>query len=89
VEGLSDLRTLLTTRLFARARILGALMRVAYLLSASMPGVLPRTRLRVCDRAATLTLPAAYADLASERVLNRLKALGKLMGADAQIEVAP
>jgi exopolyphosphatase/guanosine-5'-triphosphate,3'-diphosphate pyrophosphatase len=45
--------------------------------------------LRVCDRAATLTLPAAYADLASERVLNRLKALGKLMGADAQIEVAP
>ncbi|KAF0120052.1 MAG: Ppx/GppA phosphatase, partial [Methylocystaceae bacterium] len=55
VEGLSDLRTLLTTRLFARARILGALMRVAYLLSASMPGVLPRTRLRVCDRAATLT----------------------------------
>ena len=73
----------------ARARARRRLMRVAYLLSASMPGVLPRTRLRVCDRAATLTLPAAYADLASERVLNRLKALGKLMGVDAQIEVAP
>lgn len=88
-EGLAALRSLLTTRLFMRARILGAIMRVAYLLSASMPGVLPRTRLRFADRVVMLTLPADHADLASERVLNRLKALGRLLGADAQIELAP
>ena len=44
--------------------------------------------MRLGDRAVTLTLPAEYADLASDRVLNRLKALGRLMGVDAEIAIA-
>src|SRR5690606_38449947 len=41
------LRELSSTRLLDRARVLGAAMRVAYMISASMPGVLPQTPLRV------------------------------------------
>ena len=36
-----------STRMLDRARMLGAAMRVAYMVSASMPGVLPKTPLRV------------------------------------------
>ena len=48
--GLSDedlsprLRELATTRMLDRARVLGAAMRVAYMISASQPGVLPARR---------------------------------------------
>jgi exopolyphosphatase/guanosine-5'-triphosphate,3'-diphosphate pyrophosphatase len=86
-EGIGMVRGLLTTRLFARARLLGAAMRTAYLLSASMPGVLPRTRMLVREGLLSLYLPADYADLASDRVSNRLKALGRLLGVEAAIEI--
>ena len=36
------LRSLVSPRLLDRARILGAAMRVAYIISAAMPGVLPK-----------------------------------------------
>lgn len=86
-EGVAVIRSLLTTRLFLRARVLGAAMRVAYLISASMPGVLPRTRMQLQRGALVLTLPEDFEDLASDRVLTRLKSLGKLMGVGAQIEI--
>ena len=41
------IRELASTRMLDRARVLGAAMRVAYMVSASMPGVLPKTPLRV------------------------------------------
>ncbi|MCC3247337.1 exopolyphosphatase [Methylocystis sp. WRRC1] len=88
-EGVATIRSLLTTRLFLRARVLGAAMRVGYLVSASIPGVLPRTTMRLTKGALVLTLPQDFADLASDRVLNRLKALGRLMGVDGVIEIAP
>jgi exopolyphosphatase/guanosine-5'-triphosphate,3'-diphosphate pyrophosphatase len=43
------LRQIASARIIERTRILGALMRVAYLVSAAMPGVLPKTPLRVED----------------------------------------
>lgn len=88
-EGEQDfaaLRGLLTTRLLVRARVLGAAMRVAYLLSASMPGVLPFAPLRCETGRLTLTLPLALADLAGERVLSRIKTLGRLLGLEATLE---
>jgi len=87
-EGVAMIRSLLTTRLFLRARVLGAAMRVGYLVSASIPGVLPRTTMRLSKGALVLTLPKDFADLASDRVLNRLKSLGRLMGVDGVIEIA-
>lgn len=87
-DSVGMLRSLLTTRLFVRARLLGAAMRVAYLLSASIPGVLPRTSLRLRKEGLVLTLPGDFADLVSDRVLSRLKAFGRLLGVDAAIEIA-
>jgi exopolyphosphatase/guanosine-5'-triphosphate,3'-diphosphate pyrophosphatase len=87
-DAIAELRSILTTRLFLRARVLGAAMRVAYLLSASMPGVLPRTSMRLAESALTLTVPETLADLASDRVLNRVKALARLLGVDAELVIA-
>ena len=41
------IRELASTRMLDRARVLGAAMRVAYMVSASQPGVLPRSPLKV------------------------------------------
>ena len=43
-------RELATARMLDRARVLGASLRVAYLVSASMPGVLPHTPMVVRRR---------------------------------------
>jgi exopolyphosphatase/guanosine-5'-triphosphate,3'-diphosphate pyrophosphatase len=87
-DSASDLRGLLSTRLLVRARVLGAAMRLAYLLSASMPGVLPRAPLRVRGGKVVLGLTPARADLVSDRLSSRLKALGRLIGLEAAIEIA-
>ena len=41
------LRELATTRMLDRARVLGAAMRVAYILTAGQSGVLPKTPMQV------------------------------------------
>src|SRR5712692_4658111 len=58
------LRELASTRMLDRARILGAALRVAFLISAAMPGILPRAPMRVGHR----------------RLFNRLRQLGRLIG---------
>ena len=71
-----------------RARLLGALMRVAYLISAAMPDVLPRTPLKREGRMLVLELPQDLAPLASERLMARLKGLAKLLGLEPFIRAA-
>lgn len=82
------IRGLVSARLLDRARILGAAMRVAYILSAAMPGVLPKIPLRVRKKELVLELPADLAALASDRVANRMKALGKLIGREPSVVAA-
>lgn len=80
-EGLSPrIREMATTRMLDRARVLGASMRVAYLVSASMPGVLPRAPLLVRDGRLELHLKGELAPLVGDRLNNRLKQLAKLIG---------
>jgi exopolyphosphatase/guanosine-5'-triphosphate,3'-diphosphate pyrophosphatase len=79
------LRELASTRMLDRARVLGASMRVAYLVSASMPGVLPKTPLRVSRGKLTLRLSGRHAALASDRLFNRLKQLARLVGREPAI----
>jgi exopolyphosphatase/guanosine-5'-triphosphate,3'-diphosphate pyrophosphatase len=74
------LRELATTRMLDRARILGAAMRVGYLVSAAMPGVLPRTPMQVEHGKLVLRLSGEHATLAGERLFNRLKQLARLIG---------
>ena len=81
------LRTLATARMLDRAHILGAATRLAYIITAAMPGMLPRTPLLVQKDKLVLTLPGELADLANERVQGRLKALAKLIGREPSIKV--
>jgi exopolyphosphatase / guanosine-5'-triphosphate,3'-diphosphate pyrophosphatase len=74
------LRELASTRMLDRARVLGAAMRLAYVVSAAMPGVLLRTPLAVERHRLALHLPGEFAALAGERVLNRLRSLARLIG---------
>jgi exopolyphosphatase/guanosine-5'-triphosphate,3'-diphosphate pyrophosphatase len=76
---------LVTPDLLFRARLLGALLRVAFPISAAMGGVLPRTPLRLLNAKLVLTLPPDLAPLASERLMNRLRALSKILDCEASI----
>jgi len=80
-EALSPrIRELATTRLKDRARILGAVLRVASLISASLPGVLQSASVIKDDEALLLKLPGAKARLDGERLRKRFTQFAKLMG---------
>ena len=85
-EGLVDdeiapeILQLTTLRLRDRAKLLGALLRVVYLLSASMPGVIPRLTWRQEENGIALVVPEDLADLVSDRPQGRLQQLARLTG---------
>jgi len=74
------LRELASTRIIDRARVLGAALRLAYVVSAAMPGVLVKTSLAVERHRLALRLPGKFATLSGERVMNRLRSLARLIG---------
>jgi exopolyphosphatase / guanosine-5'-triphosphate,3'-diphosphate pyrophosphatase len=80
------LRELATTRMLDRARVLGAAMRVAYILTAGQSGVLPKTPMQVKRGKLTLKLPGGYGELASDRLAGRLRQLARLIGREPFIE---
>jgi exopolyphosphatase/guanosine-5'-triphosphate,3'-diphosphate pyrophosphatase len=85
-EDLSPrLRELATTRMLDRARVLGATMRVAYLLTAGEGGVLLKTPMAVTRGKLVLRLSGPYANLASDRVFSRLRQLARLIGREPVI----
>lgn len=75
------LKRLAPERYFERARLLAALLRVVYMLSAAMPGVIPRLRWekRGADSLA-LVIPADLAGLYGERPIGRLAQVAKITG---------
>jgi len=78
-------RELASARMIDHARVLGAAMRVAYLVSAAMPGVLPSTPLKVERGKLKLILRGRYATLAGERLFARLRQLARLIGREPVI----
>lgn len=56
----------------AQARLLGALFRVAYPMTAAMPGILPRIRFEVVGKTLSLVLPPDLAFLDGEHLQGRL-----------------
>lgn len=64
----------------ARARLIGALMRVAYPMTAAMPGILPRTRFSMEDGVLQLNLPAEFAFLNGDHLRNRLRQFAETAG---------
>ncbi len=90
-EGLNDdnatgaLSAMATPRYIELAKLLGGLLRVVYLFSASMPGVARNLRFeRPVDPASGLDLefvvPSRYREFAGERLDGRLQQLAKLTG---------
>jgi len=74
------LRELASTRMIDRARVLGAALRLGYVVSAAMPGVLTSTPLTVERNRLALRLPGDHAALGGERVVSRLRSLARLIG---------
>ena len=85
-EGLGDdgatapLAAITTPPMRERAKLLGALLRVLYLFSASMPGVVPRLSIEkgVDDNEFTFVAPSSFHEFAGERLDGRLQQLAKL-----------
>ncbi|HWC94238.1 MAG TPA: exopolyphosphatase [Pseudolabrys sp.] len=81
------LRELASTRMLDRARVLGAAMRVAYMLTAGERGVLPKAPLAVKGGRLVLTLRGKLRGLAGERLSRRLRSLARLIGREPAIEI--
>ena len=74
-------RALVTPAQVERARVLGAMFRVAHLVSAARPGVLPATHFKSeADRKMMLVFEHRMVDLVADRVGSRFRQLAKLVG---------
>ena len=68
------------TAMLERAQVLGAAFRVAHLISAARPGVLPATHFRSQGRKLMLVFEHQMVDLVADRVGSRFKQLARLVG---------
>ena len=78
-------RALVTQAMDERARVLGAAFRVAHLVSAARPGVLPATHFRSKGRKMMLVFEHRMVDLVADRVGSRFRQLAKLIGRSGTI----
>jgi exopolyphosphatase/guanosine-5'-triphosphate,3'-diphosphate pyrophosphatase len=82
------LKALLPKRLYRRARIIGAAVRAAHMLSIGRPGIIDKTPLAYERDRLILHLPKALAALDGERLRRRLAALGDLLERDVDVRIA-
>ncbi len=83
-----DLTRLLDERHIERAHLLSSIFRLAYILSAAMPGMLPKIGLKMGEgKTLVLTLPSKLKDLMGERVEKRLAGLAFEIGRTPQVEI--
>ncbi|HEY3792850.1 MAG TPA: exopolyphosphatase [Bradyrhizobium sp.] len=76
---------LVSPAMVERARVLGAAFRVAHLVSAARPGVLPSTHFRSRGRKLMLVFEHRMVDLVADRVGSRFKQLARLLGRSGSI----
>jgi exopolyphosphatase/guanosine-5'-triphosphate,3'-diphosphate pyrophosphatase len=83
-----DLTRLLDERQMERAHLLSSIFRLAYILSAAMPGMLPRIGLKLSgSKELVLSLPKKLGDLMGERVEKRLASLAFEMGRTPKVQI--
>jgi exopolyphosphatase / guanosine-5'-triphosphate,3'-diphosphate pyrophosphatase len=83
-----DLTRLLSEEHMERAHLLSSIFRLAYILSAAMPGMLPRIGLTFeGTKVLTLTLPNKFKDLMGERVEKRLASLAFEVGRTPRVAI--
>ena len=92
-EGLIDdavapeIFRLVPPRLIERAKALGSLLRVVYLLSASMPGIIPSLTWRHSGSMLQLVVPKEHEALMGERPKGRMAQLARFMGREMELVV--
>jgi exopolyphosphatase/guanosine-5'-triphosphate,3'-diphosphate pyrophosphatase len=79
------IQELVPPAMLERARVLGAAFRVAHLISAARPGVLPSTHFRSRGRKLMLVFEHKMVDLVADRVGSRFKQLARLIGRSGSI----
>ncbi len=79
------MKALAGERHLERARILGALLRVVYVFSASMPGLMPRLKWKQRGEVLQLVVPESHAGLMGERPEGRLSQLAKVLRRNMEI----
>jgi exopolyphosphatase/guanosine-5'-triphosphate,3'-diphosphate pyrophosphatase len=79
------IKELVPPSMIERARVLGAAFRVAHLISAARPGVLPATHFRSHGRKLMLVFEHKMVDLVADRVGSRFKQLARLIGRSGSI----
>ncbi|MGB5903380.1 MAG: exopolyphosphatase [Xanthobacteraceae bacterium] len=84
-ESPPAVRELVSPAMLERARVLGAAFRVAHLISAARPGVLPATHFRSRGRKLSLIFEHRMVDLVADRAGSRFKQLAKLVGRSGSI----
>ena len=87
-ETLSErLMAIASKKLHKRARIVGAAIRAAHMLSIGRPGIIDETPLSYERNKLVLTIPKAYAALDGERLRRRFSALAGLLEREPEIRV--
>ena len=84
-----EMRELATPRYVELAQLVGGLLRVVYLLTASMPGIIPRLRWeRRDENSLVLVVPRELDALIGERPQGRMEQLAKVTGLKLDFELA-
>jgi exopolyphosphatase / guanosine-5'-triphosphate,3'-diphosphate pyrophosphatase len=83
-----ELTRMVDGKVIERAHLLSSIFRLAYILSAAMPGLLPKIGLKLGNgKSLVLTLPKKLRDLMGERVEKRLASLAFEMGRTPKVDI--
>ena len=69
------------------AKALGLSLRLAHSLSASLPGVLPKTKLKVGRNRLKLSIDPSLSDLSAPIIEKRLKAVAEVLGLEPVVKI--
>jgi exopolyphosphatase/guanosine-5'-triphosphate,3'-diphosphate pyrophosphatase len=83
------LKAIVSKKVFRRARIIGAAIRAAHMLSIGRPGIIDETPLGYEKDRLVLTLPKVYAALDGERLRRRFGVLAELLEREPEIRLKP
>ncbi len=82
----AEIAALVDDKAIHRARVMAGLFRLAYMLSAAMPGALPNIPLEMDEETVTLRLSGEYAALKGETVEKRLAQLARALSRQPRLE---
>jgi len=86
-EFFARLKKLIDRRALKRARIIGAAIRVAHMISIGMAGIIDETQLAFEKGKLVLCIPQAYAAMNGERLARRFQTLGEMLERPTEIRL--